>query len=193
LYEASNTEEPGARKPHAGNCEGAVGQPAVLPRLHDNMNDKLSSSSTYYYKVLLPAVWIIMFGFVTIEIWLGLFDQQSPVAEEGKFLFLVAWIIGFAFMLRYTVCLKTVSLDKDDLVIKNFNRVIRVPLSNINHISESRLWRPKTISLTVYPPCEFGEKITFIPRISLKSFFLKQLWEDHPVVERLRQMTGVLK
>ena len=25
LYEASNTEEPCARKPHAGICEGAVG------------------------------------------------------------------------------------------------------------------------------------------------------------------------
>jgi hypothetical protein len=25
LYEANNTEEPCARKPHAGICEGAVG------------------------------------------------------------------------------------------------------------------------------------------------------------------------
>jgi hypothetical protein len=25
LYEASNTEEPGAGKPHAGICEGAAG------------------------------------------------------------------------------------------------------------------------------------------------------------------------
>ncbi|KGO33715.1 hypothetical protein JT06_12760 [Desulfobulbus sp. Tol-SR] len=32
LYEASNTEEPCARKPHAGICEGAVGKLAVLPR-----------------------------------------------------------------------------------------------------------------------------------------------------------------
>jgi len=30
--EASIPEEPGARKPHAGICAGAVGQPAVLPR-----------------------------------------------------------------------------------------------------------------------------------------------------------------
>lgn len=32
LYEASNTEEPCAGKPHAGICEGAVGKLAVLPR-----------------------------------------------------------------------------------------------------------------------------------------------------------------
>ena len=32
LYEANNTEEPCARKPHAGICEGAVGKLAVLPR-----------------------------------------------------------------------------------------------------------------------------------------------------------------
>lgn len=30
--EASDFEEPGAGKPHAGICEGAAGQPAVLPR-----------------------------------------------------------------------------------------------------------------------------------------------------------------
>ena len=30
--EASNFEEPGAGKPHAGICEGGVGQPASLPR-----------------------------------------------------------------------------------------------------------------------------------------------------------------
>jgi len=31
--EASDFEEPGAGKPHAGIREGASGQPAVLPRL----------------------------------------------------------------------------------------------------------------------------------------------------------------
>ncbi len=30
---ASYREEPGAGKPHAGICEGGVGQPASLPRL----------------------------------------------------------------------------------------------------------------------------------------------------------------
>ena len=32
VCEASGFEEPGAVIPHAGICEGAVGQPAVLPR-----------------------------------------------------------------------------------------------------------------------------------------------------------------
>lgn len=31
LCEASNVEKPGAGIPHAGICEGAVGQLAVLP------------------------------------------------------------------------------------------------------------------------------------------------------------------
>jgi len=32
VCEASDFEEPGAVIPHAGICEGAVGQPAVLPQ-----------------------------------------------------------------------------------------------------------------------------------------------------------------
>lgn len=38
LYEACDTEEPGARKPHAGIREGAAGQPAVLPRWHKQLD-----------------------------------------------------------------------------------------------------------------------------------------------------------
>ncbi len=32
LYEASNIEEPCARRPHAGICEGDAGSPAILPQ-----------------------------------------------------------------------------------------------------------------------------------------------------------------
>lgn len=42
LYEVSNTEEPCAEKPHAGICERAVGQLAVLsrwPPINNKMND----------------------------------------------------------------------------------------------------------------------------------------------------------
>jgi hypothetical protein len=41
LYEANNTEEPCARKPHAGICEGAVGKLAVLPQLAKPMEQNL--------------------------------------------------------------------------------------------------------------------------------------------------------
>ena len=155
------------------------------------MNDKLSSSLTFYHKVLLPALWVIGFGFGTLAIWLGHFDQPAQTHEEMKQIFFAFWIIGSAFMLRDTYRLKTVTVDKDALVVKNFTREIRVPMRNINHISESRLFKPKTISITVYPPCEFGDKIVFIPKISFHLSFI--LLREHPIVLQLRELSGVQK
>jgi len=117
------------------------------------MDEKLSSSMTFYYKVLLPVLWIGGFGSGTLAMWLGKFDQPSQPPDEAKLTFLFFLIIGSAFLLRDAVRLKTNTIDKDDLIIKNFARVIRVPLRNITNISESRLMRPKTISLTIYPSC----------------------------------------
>lgn len=151
------------------------------------MDDKLSYSMTFYYKVLFPLLWIGGFGFSTLAMWLNSFTQPSQPPQDVKFLFLFFWIIGSAVLLRDALRLKSVSLEKDDLVVRNFIRVIRVPLRNINHISESRLMRPKTVSLTVSPPCEFVEKVTFIP-IAKFQLSLNPL-SEHPIVTKLRDMT----
>lgn len=120
--------------------------------MKQDMGEKISSSTTFYYKVLLPVLWIGGFGFGTLAMLLGKFDQPSQPPDEVKFTFLFFFIIGSAFLLRDAVRLKTIHIDKDDLIIKNFVRVIRVPVRQINRISESRFMRPKTISLTIYRP-----------------------------------------
>ncbi len=144
---------------------------------------------TFYYKVLLPVLWIGGFGFGTLAMWLGKLDQPSQPPDEVKLTFLFFFIIGSAFLLRDAIRLKTITIDKDDLIIKNFARVIRVPFRHINHISESRLMRPKTISLTIYPSCEFGEKITFIPKVKMQMTF--KLLTEHPIAKRLRELADI--
>ena len=153
------------------------------------MNEKISSSTTFYYKVLFPFLWITGFGAGTIAMWLGKFNQPSHPTDDPRLIFLVFWIAGSLFLLIDTIRLKTVSLDKDVLVIKNFVRVIKVPLRNIKHISESRLMRPKTITLTVYPTSEFGERITFIPQAKFQAIF--NIFSEHPIVMKLRELTGI--
>ena len=144
---------------------------------------------TLYYKILFPLLWITGFGSGTIAIWLGKFNQPSVPPDNVKLIFLFAWVGGSLFLLTDTFRLKFVSVDKDVLVVKNFTRVITVPLRNVKHIRESRLMRPKTISVTVYPPTEFGEKITFIPKAKFQVTF--NLFSEHPIVMKLRELTGV--
>lgn len=121
--------------------------------------------------------------------WLGKFNQPSQPLDDPRLIFLVAWIAGSLFLLTSTIRLKAVTLDKDVLVIKNFVKEIRVPLRNIKHISESRLMRPKTITVTVYPACDFGERITFIPQAKFQATF--NIWSEHPIVMKLRELTGI--
>ena len=144
---------------------------------------------TGYYKVLLPVLWIAGFGFGTATMWLGKFDQPSQPQTEPKYMFLFFFILGTAFLLRDFVRLKTVTIENDELVIKNFTRIIRVPVRQINRITESRLMRPKTISLTIYPPCEFGEKIIFIPKAKMDMTF--KILTAHPIAKRLRELAGI--
>ncbi len=121
--------------------------------------------------------------------WLGKFSQPSQPPDNVKLIFLVAWVLGSLFMLIDTIRLKTVFLDNDVLVIKNFASVIRVPLRNVKRISESRLMRPKTITLTVYPASDFGARITFIPQAKFQAMF--NIWSEHPTVMKLRELTGM--
>jgi len=151
------------------------------------MNERLSSLITFYFKMLLPVLWITGFGFGTLAMWLGCFQPQPE--EKEKLMFLLAWIIGSAFFIRDMVRLKTVISEGNDLIIKNFSKTVRVPIRDINHITESRLRSPKTVSLTIYPPSEFGDKITFIPKAKFRISF--NLFGEHPIVTRLRQLIGV--
>ncbi len=160
----------------------------LLYRDKTNMDEKLSSSMTFYYKVLFPFLWITGFGAGTIAMWLGTFNQPQS-SDDPRLIFLVAWIAGSLFLLIDTFRLRTVSVDKDVLVIKNFAKIIRVPLLNIKHISESRLMRPKTITVTIYPSSDFGERITFIPKVKFKATF--NIWSEHPIVMKLRELTGI--
>lgn len=153
-----------------------------------NMDEKLSSAMTFYYKVLFPFLWTTGFGAGTIAIWLGTFNNPSQPPDDARLMFLVFWIIGSVFLLRDTFRLKAVSLDKYVLIVKNFKKEIAVPLRNIKHISESRLMRPKTITLTVYPPNDFGERITFIPKAKFQMTF--NLFSEHPIVIKLRELSG---
>jgi hypothetical protein len=152
------------------------------------MPDKLSSSYTFMFKIIFPVTWIIGFGTGTFFIWFGKFDQHSHPPEYVKFIFLMGFVIGSAFLLRDMVRLKTVAVEGNVLIVKNFIKAIKIPLRNIRSISESRLTRPKLIYLQINPQTAFGEKIIFIPKAKFK-LTLNPI-SEHPIVTRLRELLG---
>jgi hypothetical protein len=49
--------------------------------------------------------------------------------------------------------------------------------------------RPKTITVTVYPASDFGERIKFIPKAKFQMTF--NLFSEHPIVMKLRALSGI--
>jgi hypothetical protein len=149
------------------------------------MIEKLSSSWTFFYKVVFPIIWISGFGIGTLVLWLGKFDQPQPPPAEMKWTFLIAWLVGSGIILWIALRLKTVTLNGDRLIIENYSQEDKVPLSSINSISETRFINPKMIKLNLYPPCVFGEKIVFIPKFKFYNPF-----GQHPIVKQLKELTN---
>jgi hypothetical protein len=83
---------------------------------------------------------------------------------------LAALLFGvvFLFSLLYASWIKFVSMDEDFMYASSLRKTIKIPLSEIDSVSESHFGTPKRIRIRLKRPSEFGESISFI-KISQKT------------------------
>ena len=130
----------------------------------DRKTRKISSSLTFFYKFLFTIIWIGLFGCGT----LGLLLNQN---EEG-FVFLVAWIVGSLFLYWGCVRLKHVEIDANNIYISNFLKTIKIPLQEIEKISENNFTNIHPIWISFKTPTDFGTKNHVYAEIQLSGFIL---------------------
>jgi len=141
------------------------------------MNRKLSSSFTMIYKYLFPFFWVVGFGLATLTLWFS--RIIPPETQNPKGQFLIIWIAGTSFLLWSSRRLKTVTLSHDHLLIRNYSKTIKLPLSSVKDITESWFNRPNIVKLHIYPSCDFGNTIVFIPKF--------RMW-GNPLVPELKEL-----
>jgi hypothetical protein len=144
------------------------------------MKRRLSSLQTVLMKIIFPAIWIPLWGFGTLMMFLGELEGADP---PPKWVFLFAWIAGFAFLYWTCIRLKEVSVDDNFLYVSNYLKEVSIPLSEIDDVTEN-VWiniHPVTIHLN--SPSEFGDKIIFMPTVRFFAFF-----SSHPVVNELKKL-----
>ena len=100
-----------------------------------------------------------------------------------KFIFLLGWIIGIAFFYWACIRLKAVSVDDNFLYVSNYLKEITIPLSNIYDVTENRWLNIHPVTIHLKSPSEFGDKIIFMPKVRVFSFF-----SSHPVVAELKEL-----
>ena len=136
---------------------------------------ELSSVVTFIIKFIFPMFWSGLFGCGTVCMFL----QNKPEAPG----FLVGLIIGSLFIGFVGHDLKKVSVDGDEILISNYLKTCRVPISEIVAVIENRMVSPKLIWIYFKHRTPFGQRIKFTPVDSFGDQFL--FGRKHSVVKYL--------
>lgn len=132
------------------------------------MNQEISSMLTIFYKFIEP-----LFGVTIVVAFLfgGFFPQDIPIV--GKSVFLTIVIGSSIAMCFFSWPLKKVTLEGETLLISDYFKDTKVPISNIVKVEESYAFMRRRIILYFKEPCQFGERIVFVPKLKFDSSILK--------------------
>jgi hypothetical protein len=142
---------------------------------------RLSSRLTFFYKVVLPAAWIGIFGAVTVTLFV------APVRGAGdvltaRWIMLAATAVGAVVFRLTCIPLKRVALGPSSFFVSNFREEIELPFAEVARISGSRFVNPPVIRLELRRPGRFGQRIVFAPPVRLLGF------GEHPLARELRDI-----
>ena len=140
------------------------------------MNKKLSSSATFFVKYLFSLIWFVWLGCETISLYI----KNDP----DKYTWFLMWLFGSLFIYVCTHNLKSVILSGENLIVSNYLKTIKVPISEIYYIKENRIININPISIYFKNPTEFGSKITFTPA----SRFYLFPFDSHPIYKELKAL-----
>jgi hypothetical protein len=140
----------------------------------------LSSRMTFFSKIVMPTVWVCVFGAVTAAVWM---IDGTPA--QMRLLFLLAFVVGAVSFWLFCVPLKQVRVDGGNLYVSNFRQEIAVPLAAIARVSENRWVNIHPVTIYLRTETAFGSKIMFMPKQRLAF-----TWTSHPVVNEIRQMAA---
>ncbi len=142
----------------------------------------LSSSQTFWIKVIFPLLWIGTFAAVTLAMFLEPRQDGYVSPPQIKWIFLALTVAGAAFLYWTCMRLKRVRMDDQALYVSNYLREIRLPLQQVENVNENYWINLHPITIEFRSETDFGKWIVFMPKIRWLSF-----WSSHPVVEEIRQ------
>lgn len=99
----------------------------------------LSSPATVFYKFVLPALLVLVATVICLR----------TLIEDIKTVPLVIFVSSLILLLEYWLYgrIKRISLDGSTLVISNFRKEVRIPLSDLEKASGSLGINPEVVSL----------------------------------------------
>jgi hypothetical protein len=157
----------------------------MAPKAPLVMTRTISSSQTFLVKFVFPVLWCTVFGAVTIGMGTGFFPGvRLPVLPPAMvWIFVIVWIAGAASWWWWGGQWKKVRLDETALYISNFRKEIRVPLTEIEEVTQNRWIKGQPVTIRFRTETGFGTRITFMPKVRMLGF-----WRTHPIVAQLQNL-----
>lgn len=133
-------------------------------------------------KFVIPPLWTLMFGAAALGLW-STRTGAAGVPVASKVMVLLVWILGSLLIWRTCVPLKRVQLDGTTLLVSDYRSTIRVPVGDIEEITENRWISMHPVTLHFRRATEFGNDVVFMPKVRVFAFL-----GSHPVVAELRAL-----
>lgn len=144
-----------------------------------SLMQRLSSSATPFYKIILPTLWAVLFGSGAVQLALGhTYPPASPAERLG---ILALWVAGLGLFCWLCLPLKNVSLGPKSLHVSGLFKKTEIPLAEIERVSGTVFISPDFITVTLKRPGVFGSRFRFMPRMRIASL------SAHPTVALLEQ------
>jgi hypothetical protein len=150
---------------------------------HLNMRRTLSSRATIFWNFVLPILLIAGLSCALLLCWLGKIKETDgkPMRVEEICLFTLVWAAIVGVAVKSIGVLKRVEVDDDALYISNYHTEVRIPLSEVTGVRQSRGKKDLTkVSIGLRSRSAFGKTVEFLPRLRLN-------WSGtHPAVRELK-------
>ena len=145
------------------------------------MNKRISSSLTFFYKILFPSIW-----FSGLFIWIFVLVYNHGFSTEALTSIFTLFFSAPFIYLGFTK-FKSVVVSKDKFIISNFLKSIEVEKADITRVTENWGYKfyPHTICLHFKRPTDFGLKIIFVAQYKRFCFF------HHPVVKQIKKFCNL--
>jgi hypothetical protein len=125
-----------------------------------------------------------MLGFTLLVILVSAFGGTLRLIPDG--LVVLAWAIAaLAFFCWYSLRLRFVRVDEENLYVAKWFKEICIPLTEVDTVADM-LGTGSLVVIRLKTSSAFGHKIVFIPTLGIFSIVL--MLRPHPVVEELRNL-----
>jgi hypothetical protein len=142
----------------------------------------LSSDSTMFWKRVFPAAWTVGVGAIAALAYLDLIGSP-PAPAPVKIVLVGGWAVFSALFQHWFGRLQHVWRVGDNLVIGDRDRGLRLSLTEVREVKESRMQKLKMVTLELRRATPLGRKIVFVPK-GAKSIWVP--WADSAVAADLR-------